>query len=190
MKNHIIFSIALTATLLLAITALGQEPIDQDVGGVEPLEIRVVLSRFDGDRQLASQPYSMMVTNPHPTRLRMGVRTPIPVTSIAKPESAESPTTTSFQYQDLGTHIDIARVRRVDDERYLVQMSVESSFVYTLPADRETDSSAKPLPPVVRTFSMSLAPVLSLGEALETVTSTDPISGEVIKVVMSIELAP
>ena len=138
------------------------------------LRVQLVLSRFEGDRKLGSLPYTFVLTpnsqNPvsGAARLRMGVDVPVP-----KPASAAD---TSIQYQNVGTNIDVVNVRELAGGRYQFDVNVQNSTA--LPAA----DGAKGSPPLFRRFDYTFNAVLRDGQTMQTVASTDPVSGEVIKI--------
>ena len=68
-----------------------------------------MIARYQGDKKLASLPYTLVVgTGGARTRMRMGVDTPIPVTSFVSVRAGWPKPPTSFQYRNVGTNIDCA----------------------------------------------------------------------------------
>jgi len=153
------------------------------------LRVQVVVSRYQGDRKIGSAPYSFLVLageqrmNEERARVRMGVEVPIAVTTSPSTESGKTPTT-SYQYKNVGTSIDC----RAEDRGaglYVLNLSVENSSAYT--AEGRSPSSPPELAmsgdrPVFRSFNVGLTPVLRDGETIQAVASTDPVSGEVVKI--------
>jgi hypothetical protein len=150
------------------------------------LRVQLVISRFQGEKKLASLPYTLLVTTGGArARMRMGVDTPVPVTST----SDGGKQTTSIQYRNVGTNIDCAAWDR-GDGRYQVSIGVENSS--TLPFEKGPSSAVNPGGPLVdanptgiplfRGFNTSVDPILRDGQTLQTVASTDPVTGEVVKI--------
>jgi hypothetical protein len=138
------------------------------------LRVQVVITRFEGDKKLASLPYTFTVTSEgRSARVRMGVETPVPAARPASDEGDKAPTV-SYQYKNVGTGLDCL-AREQGDGRYQLQLSVDNSSL---------KSTAGPIGgmPLFRTFNVSLDPVLRDGESLQTVASTDPVTGEVVKI--------
>lgn len=138
------------------------------------LRVQLVITRFAGERKLGSLPYTVVVM-PHAlngptnmTRIRMGVDVPVP-----KPTSAAD---TSIQYQNVGTNIDIINVRELAGGRYQLDINVQNSTA--LPAA----DGAKGSPPLFRRFDSTFIAVLRDGQGMQTIASTDPVSGEVVKI--------
>jgi hypothetical protein len=141
------------------------------------LRVQVVLSRFQGEKKLASLPYTFTVaTESRPVRMRMGIDTPVPVATYAVSEQGvPKPATSSYQYKTVGTNLDCT-ARDLGDGRYQLMLGVENSAAVT-----GVGSSVEGVP-LFRRFETSLDPVLHDGQSLQTVTSTDPVTGEVVKI--------
>ena len=155
-------------------------PGPQGVG----LRVQLVISRFQGEKKLASLPYTLLVTTGGGrARMRMGVDTPVPV---AGPSMAGTPITTSFQYRNVGTNIDCGAWDR-GDGRYQLNIGVENSSALAL---EKGPSGGNPSPvegsptgiPLFRSFNTSFDLLLRDGQSLQTVASTDPVTGEVVKI--------
>jgi hypothetical protein len=137
------------------------------------LRVQLVISRFQGEKKLASLPYTFVVTTGGGrARMRMGVDTPIPVTSTS--ESGKQ--TTSIQYRNVGTNIDCAAWDK-GDGRYQLSIGVENSSA--LPGATGSVEGAAPL---FRRFETNLDPWLRDGQSVQTIASTDPVTGEVVKI--------
>jgi Bacterial type II and III secretion system protein len=147
------------------------------------LRVQLVISRFQGERKVASLPYTLLsTTGGGRARMRMGVDTPVPVTSTS--ESGKQ--TTSIQYRNVGTNIDCGAFDK-GDGRYQLNISVENSSAL---AFEKGPSSGNPPPveggptgvPLFRSFNTSFDLLLRDGQSLQTVASTDPVTGEVVKI--------
>lgn len=138
------------------------------------LRVQVVVSRFQGERKLASLPYSVVVTaNGNRASMRLGVDTPIP--------TASGPSA-SFQYRNVGTNLDCG-ARDLGDGRYQLMLSVENSSSLAGPG-----AGAESMP-LFRRFEVRLDPVLRDGQSVQTVAATDPVTGEVVKIDVTLNVA-
>jgi hypothetical protein len=136
------------------------------------LRVQLVISRFQGEQKLASLPYTFVVTSGGDwTRMRMGVDTPIPV---AGPSLPDGKAPTSFQYKNVGTKIDCRASDR--GEGYELVMRVENSSALTGPGASVAGA------PLFRLFETNLDLILRDGQTVQTVASTDPVTGEVVKI--------
>jgi hypothetical protein len=141
------------------------------------LRVQVVIARFKGENKIASLPYTFSVTVEGRTaRMRMGVDTPVAVTTAAA--DASKPATTSFQYRNVGTNIDCT-ARDAGDGRYLLQLAVENSSAYLGGPLADANASGSPL---FRRFDTNIESVLRDGQTIQTIASTDPVTGEVVKI--------
>ena len=128
--------------------------------------LQVVLSRFNGDKRVASQPYMVVaVANGQQKVLRIGAE--VPIAGVA------AGTKDSPSYKAIGTNI-VASVRLQDDGRYLVGVEVESSSPY--PDDQKQGGR-----PAFRSYRLDGNAYLRDGQTAEIATATDSLTGEVIK---------
>ncbi|MBI1750819.1 MAG: hypothetical protein HY234_05820 [Acidobacteria bacterium] len=147
-----------------------------------PVKILVVLTEYDGEKKISSMPYTLSALasedsgGKYYARLRMGLKVPI-MTSSKEGQS-------QLQYQDVGTDID-ARVEPLSDNRFQLELLVRRSSVHTLEgANKEVawgmgEGSGRP---ILRAFSTSFDFVVREGQSTQTTVATDPISGHVLKV--------
>lgn len=155
-------------------------------GPTASLRVQFVISRFQGEKKLASLPYTLLVTTGGArARMRMGVDTPVPVTST----SDGGKQTTSIQYRNVGTNIDCAAWDK-GDGRYQLSIGVENSSALALekgpsgpvnPGGPLADANPTGIP-LFRRFDANLDPWLRDGQTVQTVASTDPVTGEVVKI--------
>lgn len=154
------------------------------------LRVRVVLSRFRGETKVLSLPYTFMVATEGPrARMRMGVSTPIPAANPAVTGVSERPT--AIQYKNVGTNIDCG-ARELEAGRYLLQLSVEHSSAFagneTIGPGAAPETPRMPGVPLFRNFEASFEPLLRDGETQQIVSSTDPITGEVLKIDVTLDV--
>jgi hypothetical protein len=149
------------------------------------LQVQLVISRFQGERKVASLPYTLLVTTGGGrARMRMGVDTPVPVTST----SDSGKQTTSIQYRNVGTNIDCAAWDK-GEGRYQLSIGVENSSALALEKGPSSGNAGAPLAdgnptgsPLFRRFDANLDPWFRDGQSLQTIASTDPVTGEVVKI--------
>lgn len=171
---------SLMVTCAVAVGMFGPAAAQQKQTPSE-LKVQVVFTEFDGDRKIASLPYSFTAVGGGDERggqfeasLRLGISVPI----ITLTKDGESQT----QYQDVGTNID-CRAWRIDDGRYKLTFGIERSSVYSpdgsarvIPANTQS-----PLPPVIRRYRGSFDLLLRDGQTADGPVATDPQSGRVLK---------
>jgi hypothetical protein len=146
------------------------------------LRVQLVLSRLQGEKKTGSLPYTFTATTSGEwTRMRMGVDTPIPTgpMKVVAKDAGESPAVpVGFQYRSVGTNID-CRARDLGDGRYALFLKVENSSAMT---GAEAAQGSLLGAPLFRRFEFSVEPVLRDGQSIQTVASTDPVTGEVVKI--------
>jgi hypothetical protein len=151
---------------------------------VTPLKMHVVLTEFDGDKKVKSLPYAFVVDSDRNgyqfTKMRVGTKVPI----YAGPGK-------DTQYIDVGTNID-CRVTRGDASTFRVELVIERSWVdsyVTLPASKTAadDKSTAPGPqPIVQQFKTEMEASLVDGQSAEVTQATDPVSGKMLKIEVSL----
>jgi hypothetical protein len=190
------FALALAAPVLVhAQDKPAGTPTAKPPAAHVPLKIQVVISRYQGDKKISSLPYSLsitggggngpenMVTGPSfigRANLRMGAKVPVAATSytpIAAGGAGVNPLV-SYQYQDVGTNID-CQVWSVDDGRFRVEITIEDSSVY--PDDKDIPGTVKGNPSF-RSFRGSDSMLLRDGATAQFTTATDKVSGETVRV--------
>jgi hypothetical protein len=168
------------ASLILSLMPLAaQEPgkaasapkQEEHTPSVTPLRVQVVFTEFDGDKKVSSLPYTFTVNADErhaspSSKIRNGARIPL-VTGKDQ-----------FTYLDVGTNIDCSATLQ-DDGRFKLQMALERSSI-------APDASSASGNPVVRNLRVDLNPVLKDGQSVESVASTDPLSGHVYKVSVTV----
>lgn len=175
MKKSVLVFCAMVAVLCsssaMAQDAAKQQPApkkDDVTAAVTPLRVQVVFMEFDGDKKISSLPYTFTVnaderrTRPS-SQVRNGARIPV---AIDKDK---------ITYMDIGTNIDCSAMLQ-DDGRYKLTMNVERSAI-------SPDSNASAFTaPIVRQFRADINPVLKDGQTIESIVTTDPLTGHVYHV--------
>jgi len=195
MKIRFAVGIALIAALL-APPLVAQEPVpppeaSQPPGGRKtpapvPLKVTVVLSRYQGDKRVSSMPYVLGVMasgwGPGPkTALRMGVEVPVAQTRITT-DGKPGPVS-SYSYRDVGTNIDCGAT--FEESRpgiFQLALTVSDSSVGLDAAKGGGDGRVVPDLPSFRNFNSSFTALLRDGQTVQYTSATDPVSGEVMKI--------
>jgi hypothetical protein len=142
---------------------------------VVPLQLQVVVARYQGEKRVSSMPYMLSINSGSGVTtgsLRMGTRIAVPSTA-----TSEGKTTTSYEYRDIGTSIDAGDMRR-GDGAFAVSITVADSGVY--PDDQKTPSSGGL--PVIRSFQSTNRLILKDGQTSQFTAAADRISGETVRV--------
>lgn len=138
-----------------------------------PLKVQIVLSRYDGEKKLASMPYTLMVNaaeRDNRVTLRMGVSLPMVVDD-------------KVAYRDVGTNMDcIASIS--EPGRYRINLSVNHTAVFDSTDKQLKDAVPRPgvSAQLLRSFTSSFFLNLKDGETGQSIAATDPVTGEVMKI--------
>ena len=153
-------------------------------GAPVPLKVTIVLSRYQGDKKISSMPYVLGVTagasaSGQKTTLRMGVEVPITQTVFNGPADGKSPMS-SYTYRSVGTNIDCsAWFEEAAPELYQLVVTVSDSSV-NLDTPKRTGVAVDV--PSFRSFNSSFMALLRDGQTMQYTSATDPVSGEVMKI--------
>ena len=185
------------AALLVAALAMGtpwlsaqEKPKNEDVAvearqtETTPLKISVTFTEFEGDRKVKSLPYTIVVIadgRPPKSVVKMGSRVPV----YAGKEYG-------MQYLDVGTNID-CQASRTKDNKFDIRLNLERSWVegnvaVAIDSGASLQSSAQFPEPILRQFKSELSLTLRDGQTVESSFATDPLSGKVFKVEVSLNV--
>lgn len=176
--------------LLLAVLMIGtprsraqDKVVDEKASPITPLRVQVVFSEYDGEKKISNLPYTMLVNaddkGPQAS-VRMGLRVPIVSSGSTSPSVPKQ-----FIYMDVGTNMD-GRADRVEGGRFLLKINIEKSSLYS-PGDVQKSASLEgnEMPggqPVVQQFRSQVNLLIRDGQTIQSTVATDPISGHVLKV--------
>ena len=152
---------------------------------VIPLKVQVVVSRFQGEKKISSLPYMLSVTAGNKATLRMGAQVPVMMITAPSPVKGADGNAIApvgpVQYRDVGTNIDCIVMRPTDDGRFQVELTFDDSSVYGegLAPGTNTPPAGNPS---FRSFRASDSLMLKDGQTAQFTTATDKVSGDVIKV--------
>jgi hypothetical protein len=146
---------------------------------VVPLKVQVVLSKYQGDKKVSTMPYTLsLATSRARVSLRMGGEIPLATTTF---NSTTVPSVVSVNYRSVGTSIDCS-AEALDDGRYALSIGLEDSSVYSEDQEVRKLSKATTDQPSFNTFKVNEAVILRDGESSQFTAATDKITGQVIKV--------
>lgn len=150
---------------------------------VIPLKVTITFVEFEGEKKVKSLPYTFIVIadGKQPTaRLRIGSRVPV---YSGKEYGA--------QYLDIGTNIDCA-AEHTQDGSFLLKLALDRSWVQgdvPIPVERTSAQQSEQFPePVIPQFKSDLSLLLRDGQTVESTFATDPLSGKVFKVEVTLSL--
>jgi hypothetical protein len=157
----------------------------QPTAAAVSLRVTIVISRHQGDKRISSLPYAFGVTSGDRTNLRMGSEVPI----VSRAPKGGELLPASISYRPVGTNIDCGTDRGVNGMFRMV-LTIEDSSVHL-------DSGQKGAPvnpamvndyPSFRSFKLSFVTVLRDGQTVQHTSATDPVTGEVMKVDVSLNV--
>jgi hypothetical protein len=177
MRKSFLLAVILGMLIVLGRPAMAQEKPAAKAS--EPLSIKkvlVVISEFEGDKRVGSLPYTITASSEEGRRasfqgsMRLGIRVPVP-------------TGNQVQYQNVGTDMD-CQITKLEDGRFLLSITIRRTSVYTAEdaAKEKTAASLKQDHPVLRDFHTSFEVILRDGQTGQGTVATDPFSGRVLKV--------
>ena len=148
-----------------------------------PVKVQVIFTELDGEKKVSSLPYSFtVVADDRPggrstLNLRTGVRVPVEF------DGKDQKTT----YIDVGANIDCG-IRNEEDGKFRVFLNFDRSAIYpNKSADGERLVNEPNGQPLMKQFRISDELILGDGQTSEVV-STDPLSGHVAKVSVTINV--
>jgi hypothetical protein len=174
-----------------------EREFEAKANAVVPIDLEVVISRYQGDKRTSSLPYALTVNAKYVsnvegapmTSLRMGGEVPLPTMSLTvdgKPLTGV-PTGGPVMYKAVGTNID-ARGRILDGGRFEIWVSVQDDAIAT-PQSVGAGSGPATNLPVIRSFRASNNVVLKDGQTRQFTAAADRITGEVVKVDVTLKVA-
>lgn len=143
-----------------------------------PLKVQVVIARYQGEKKISSMPYTLTMNAGNRANLRMGTKIPVMMLSGAPQvvDGKPMPQIGPIQYQDVGTNIDCGATT-LDGGRYLLALTVDDSSVY--PDEQPGGAKGNPS---FRSFRATNSMMLKSGETGQFTTATDKVTGETVKI--------
>jgi hypothetical protein len=185
------FACAIAGVFLFTGVAAAQPAPNPPKPGI-PVKVDVVLSRYLGEKKTSSLPFTIWVNvgdrGGGSGSVRMGVDVPVGSKTttnsvpnpVVDPKATTASTTSAMEYRNVGTSVD-ANMQLAAEGKFSVNVRVQDSSIYTSP------SSGRGVPRLVdplafRTFSMDNRMEMRDGQTLEFAVATDKVSGETVKV--------
>lgn len=158
-----------------------------------PVKVTVVFSEFDGDKKTKSLPYTIYINAPDASefkmpwvKMRVGSRVPV--------YTGGGGTTGNMTYLDVGTNID-ALAAHTPEGHFLLRLNLERSWAegHTLipvqrPPEQMDPNAGSFQEPIIGSFRSEIDLKLREGQTLESTMATNPISGKVMKVEVSLSV--
>ena len=185
------------AALLVAASAIGiprisaqEKPKSDDAAPqarqteTTPLKVSITFTEFEGDKKVKSLPYTTIVIadgKSPKSVVKMGSRVPVYTGKEY-----------GMQYLDVGSNIDCL-AHRTKDNKFDLNLSLERSWIegnVATPVDPAAASQASSQfpEPIVRQFRSELSLTLRDGQTIESSFATDPLSGKVFRVEVSLSI--
>ena len=161
-------------------------PRSEQPRALVPLKVQIVLSRFKGDKKIGSLPYILGVAanDRLATSLRMGIEVPIG-------RKGESGPFAGISYRSVGTNID-CQADSSADGAYRLAIKVDDTSVLPEASDGSAASGVRTAiigdMPAFRAFKSNFTVVLRDGQTTQYTSAADPISGEVMKIDVSLSV--
>lgn len=181
-----------TAFVTVAPWATAQEKGKSDESQVEmksieatPLKVGVTFTEYEADKKVKSLPYTLVVladSKSPKSVVKMGSRVPV----YTGKENG-------MQYLDVGSNIDCMAFRAKDGD-FDLRLKLDRSWVegdVSVPVEKSGSSQPSPgtFPePIVRQFTSELSLKLRDGQSVESMFATDPLSGKVFKVEVTLSV--
>jgi hypothetical protein len=148
-----------------------------------PLKVTVALSRYRGEKRISNLPYMLGVTaNGTKTTLRMGVDVPVAQTVFQGVEGKSAPTA-SYNYRPVGTNIDCtAFSSNAAPGLFELAITISDSSVGLDTPEKSDKTGIVANVPTFRNFNSSFSILLRDGQTTQYTSATDPVTGEVTKV--------
>jgi type II secretory pathway component GspD/PulD (secretin) len=142
------------------------------------LKVQVVVSRYQGEKKISSQPFTLPVAANGPrASLRIGTQVPIVASPVAAGPDGKTPPA-AYNYKNVGTSIECA-ARVLEDGRYRLELTIDDSSVAS------DDPGPQPFakgPPQFRSFQISGAAALRDGQSTQLTTATEKVTGEIVRI--------
>jgi hypothetical protein len=151
------------------------------LGPLIPLDIQIVVNRFQGEKRISSLPYALAVNanDRSVSSVRMGAKVPIVGASVGP--NAPTP----VNYENVGTNIDCF-ARTMEDGRFQVNITVEDSSVYQNVEGAVAPSAAGRA--VIRSFRSANTLVLRDGQTRQFSAATDRVNGEIVRIEVTLRV--
>jgi hypothetical protein len=149
------------------------------------LKVQVVISRYQGEKKISSQPYTLSVgANGPRATMKMGTQVPV-LTGPAVSGPDGKPLPQSYNYRTVGATIECT-ARSLDDGRYRIELTLDDSSVAA--EDPGPQPFSKGIPQF-RSFQISGATaVLRDGQSTQLTTAAEKVTGEIAKVDVTVNV--
>jgi len=183
--------VTVTLALLAGSDVVSAQAAQRQAVETAPVKVDVVISRHKGDALVSSLPFSLYVRAAERAgraSVRMGVDVPVGTTTVTRGQGEEAQQATSStrpDYRYVGTMLD-CQVTATDDG-LRVFVNIQDSSIHTT-AGENMPATIDPNAMAFRTFSLSNELQMQSGETKEFGVATDKITGETVKVNVTVNV--
>lgn len=164
----------------------GARPVTR--GPIVPLEIQIVLARYQGEKRVSSMPYLLAVNaNGAPAQLNMGADVAVPSTAFTSNDTTKPSPILSYNYRSIGTSIVSGATTTPDEGRFEVNISVDDSSVFVKDEAAVPSTGINSLP-AFRSFKSRNTLLLRDGQTRQYTAATDRVSGETIRIDVTLKV--
>ena len=189
MKGHLVKrAMAFISSMVLIVALAGSSVAVAQDRPLVPLKVQIVVSRYAADKKVSSLPYTLWLTanDKKMTNVRMGVQVPIVQTTFSS-ATKDGPATiplSSYSYKDIGTNIDCQATGHADGFFTLDIRLNDSSVSFDT---KESSQTLKGIP-AYRNFTSNFSILVKDGQTAQYASATDPVSGETLKVDVTVNV--
>jgi len=143
-----------------------------------PLQVQIVIARYQNDKRVSSLPFSLSMSSAPGSKanVRMGGNVAVPST-VFTPQSGDGKASplTSYNFQQVGTNIDVSAVPSVD-ARLGLNVTISETTL------KAADPGSQVNVPSTNNYQSSNTVFVKDGETAQFTAATDRISGEVVRI--------
>jgi hypothetical protein len=144
----------------------------------------VIVSKYQGDKKTSSLPYSLSLnSNNQRMSLRMGADVPY-ATGTASADGKPAP---AYAYRSVGLNIDAMASPQQEGGFYRLDISVGDSSIAT--NNQVQGAPTIGAVPIFRSFSVSNSVMLKDGQSTQLTSAADPVTGEILRVDVTLNVA-
>lgn len=151
------------------------------------VKVQIVFAEYEGDKKAKSLPYTLLIQTNRTGKLRIGSRVPV--------ATGTDKGSVQLQYLDVGTNLDCSATP-AQDGKFQLRLSLERSWVegnVSVAMEKSPTVSSEHndslfREPIIHQFRFDNTISLRDGQTLETNFATDPVSGKVIKVEVTLNV--
>jgi len=142
----------------------------------QPLQVQIVIARYLNDKRVSSLPFSLSMSTSAGSKanVRMGGNVAVP-TNVFTPSDSKPAPLMSYNFQNVGTNIDVFSV---GSNAGRIGLNVTISETTLKPADPGSQFSV----PSTNNYQSSNTVFVKDGETAQFTAATDRLSGEVVRI--------